>query len=64
MTEIEITIAADGTVTTRVKGGCGKSCADFTKPIRDALGETTEDRRLPEYYANVEAGARVKGGAS
>lgn len=62
MTEIEITIAADGTVITRVKGGVGASCKDATKAIRDALGTTTEDRKLPEYYADAKATATVKGG--
>lgn len=57
---IEITIAPDGAVTTRVKDGCGKSCADATKPIRDALGETTEDRKLPEYHEQASDRGRVK----
>lgn len=60
---IEITIAPDGTVKTKVQGGCGRSCKDATKPIRDALGETVEDRSLPEYYEQQQAGTRVKGGA-
>ncbi len=60
---IEITIDAEGKVTTRVKGGCGKSCKDATKAIREALGETVEDRALPEYYESAQDQARVKGGA-
>lgn len=57
---IEITISPDGKVTTRVEGGCGASCADATKPIRDALGQTTDDRRLPEFYQRAREGQRVK----
>ena len=60
MATIKVTIAPDGTVTTKVENGCGKSCADLTKPIRDALGETVSDRRLPEYYEQAREGRRVK----
>lgn len=61
-TEIEITIAPDGTVTTNVKGGQGRSCKDATKAIREALGVTTEDRALPEFYAENKDRVRVGGG--
>lgn len=62
MQVIEIVIAVDGKVTTRVKGGCGKSCADATKPIRDALGQTVEDRKLPEYHQRGAQRHALKGG--
>lgn len=62
MADIEITIAPDGTITTKVKGHAGKGCRDLTKALRDALGTTVEDRTTSEYYAEVKAGekARVK----
>lgn len=60
MAQIEITIAADGQVTSKVNGGCGPSCRDATKPIRDALGKTTDDKALPEIHrVQVGAGAGV-----
>ena len=63
--DLEILIAPDGTVTTRVKGGHGRSCRDATKAIRDAIGATTEDRALPEYHEQVTETDRVKiGGRS
>jgi hypothetical protein len=62
--EIRITFAQDGTVTTQVVGGCGKSCKDLTAPIREALGETTEDRTLPEYHAEERVGTPVRRGGS
>ena len=63
--DLEITIAPDGTVTTRVKGGHGRSCRDATKAIRDALGTTVEDRALPEYHEQATETERVKlGGRS
>lgn len=58
---IEITIEPDGKVTTSVKGGCGASCKDATKPIRDALGETVEDKTLPEYHLRSAQRSQVKG---
>lgn len=59
--EIEITIDVDGNVTSKVVGGCGSSCKDATKAIRDALGVTIEDRTLPEYYQQPQRTA-LKGG--
>ena len=65
MIDLEILIAPDGTVTTRVKGGRGRSCRDATKAIRDALGATIEDRALPAYHEQVTETERVKlGGRS
>lgn len=60
--EIEITIAPDGTTTTRVKGGTGRGCKDATKAIRDALGVTTSDRTLPEYHEQVSDTDHVRSG--
>ncbi len=64
MKELEITIAPDGTITTKVKGGQGRSCRDATKAIRDAIGVTTDDRTLPEYHEQATDAARVRGGRS
>ena len=58
---IEVVIAPDGSVTTKVQGGCGKSCADATRPIREALGETVSDVKLPEYAANPKQAVKVGG---
>lgn len=64
MATIEITIAPDGTVTTKVQGGSGPSCRNATRAIREALGQTVEDRALPEYYQQADQQRqRVKGGA-
>lgn len=60
--EIEITIAPDGSIVTKVKGGHGRTCRDVTKAIRDAIGATVEDRTLPEYYEAVREGSTVKQG--
>lgn len=62
--EIRITFAPDGTITTKVVDGCGKSCTDATKALRDAIGVTTEDRKLPEYYEQEKAANQNKAGRS
>jgi hypothetical protein len=58
--ELEIVIDADGKVTTKVKNGCGRSCRDATKAIREALGTTTEDTALPEFYAPAKDSAKTR----
>lgn len=60
--DLEILVAPDGTVTTRVRGGHGRSCRDATKAIRDAIGATTEDRALPEYHEQATEADRVRQG--
>ncbi len=59
--DLEITVAPDGTITTRVKGGRGRSCRDATRAIRDAIGVTTEDRALPEFHEQATDATRVRG---
>jgi hypothetical protein len=58
--EVEIVIALDGTVTTRVVGGHGRTCRDATKALRDAIGQTTEDRALPGFYQEATQTDRVR----
>jgi hypothetical protein len=62
MSDIEITVAPDGTITTKVKGTKGKGCRDLTKALRDALGVTTEDRATSEYYEQATERVGVKQG--
>lgn len=62
MADIEITVAPDGTITTKVKGAKGRGCRDLTKALRDALGTTVEDRATAEYYETGTEGSRIKQG--
>jgi len=59
--EVEVVVMPDGTVTTKVLGGRGRSCRDATKALRDALGQTTEDRTLPEFYEETTQTNTVRG---
>lgn len=59
---IEVTIEPDGTVKTRVVGGRGWSCRNATQALRDAIGLTTEDKPLPEFFQQQVANPTIKQG--
>ena len=46
--KIIIDISAKGETTVSVDGVKGKSCADITRKLEQALGATTSYRKLPE----------------
>lgn len=50
--ELEISIAADGTVHIDVHGAKGKKCLDLTKDIEEALGTVTARETKSSYYEN------------
>jgi hypothetical protein len=50
MKEIIVEISPDGAVHVEAFGYRGNSCEEATKFIEEALGETVEQKRKPEYY--------------
>ena len=50
MKEIIVEISPDGAVHVEAFGYQGNSCEEATKFIEEALGETVEQQRKPEYY--------------
>ena len=48
--ELEIQIAADGTVTIDVQGMKGSSCLDLTKDIEEALGLVLDREKKSSFY--------------
>ena len=50
MKEIAITVAADGSVTTQVKGIKGASCKTLTNQIEAALGRVKSNTATPEMF--------------
>ena len=54
MQEITIIINKDGSVELEVDGVVGPKCTDITKAFNDALGQVTEERKLPQYYDGAE----------
>lgn len=60
--EIEVLIAADGTVTLTTHGLKGTSCIEETQALEKALGQVIERRKTAEYYAATATGrTSVKG---
>ena len=58
--EIEIVIAADGSIKLDVKGFKGPGCLTHVKKIADAVGEITATDIKPEYYEQAQAQAQAK----
>jgi hypothetical protein len=48
---ITVDIAPDGSIKIDAKGFTGPECAKATQALRDALGETVEFTKKPEYLA-------------
>ena len=48
-----ITIDEEGQTEVKVEGGNGSSCKALTAGIEKALGATTGDKKLPEYFKPV-----------
>lgn len=56
MPQINVEISAEAEVTVEV--GCmkGAGCEQLTRALRDAIGQTTENRKKPEFYQANAAG--------
>lgn len=50
MEQMDIAIAPDGKVAVTVKCVKGKSCANVSRAIEDALGSVVEDSKTKEYF--------------
>jgi hypothetical protein len=59
--QVIVTIAADGTLKSEVKGVQGQSCQSLTKPL-EQLGSTTTTHK-PEFYETASVDPIVNLGA-
>ena len=59
MSEIEIVVSKDGTITVEAKGVVGAGCLDLTKAIENALGEVESRSCKTEFYEQAEAGEQL-----
>ena len=50
--ELEIRIAADGSVHIEVIGGDGQSCVPMTRALEESLGAVVERELKSEYYGD------------
>lgn len=60
--ELEIEIAADGTVKVRTHGVKGKACLEYVELLRGILGPVASQEPTPEFYeAEEKARTRITG---
>lgn len=60
MPKIEVIIEQDGSTVVQTSGFKGKACQDATKQLEQALGITTSDKKLPEFYATAKGSQSAK----
>ncbi|MDF2720708.1 MAG: hypothetical protein K0Q59_383 [Paenibacillus sp.] len=51
MKQIIITVGPDGAVSIEAQNYKGNECEEATRPFEEALGQVTNKKRKPEYYA-------------
>jgi hypothetical protein len=57
---IEVTVSPQGEVTVQTKGYAGADCLQASKFVEQALGVTTADHKIAEYYSTTEATQQVQ----
>lgn len=57
--QIIVHVGTDGSTKVEVKGCVGKSCASLTAEIERALGATSKDEKLPEFYQASQQGRKA-----
>lgn len=50
MRELEVSIAADGTVDVHIKGYKGKRCHEAAKMLEEIVGQMKSQRETSEFY--------------
>ena len=59
---IEITVSPEGATSIKTSGFTGGSCRDATRDLEKALGVSSRESLLPEFYAQTKAGEQVPQG--
>lgn len=62
MPNVEVTISNEGEVEVEAHGVKGSGCAALTKAIENAIGQTTSDRKKPEFTQSASQGKQAKAG--
>ena len=57
--ELDIAIAADGTVAINVQGAKGKGCLDLTRELEESLGVVLDREIKAVFYEEEGAGAVI-----
>ena len=59
---IEITVSPEGATSIKTSGFTGSSCRDATRDLERALGMSSRETLLPEFYAQTKAGEQLRQG--
>jgi hypothetical protein len=60
--KIEITISPEGVTSIKTAGFTGGSCRDATRDLERALGVSSRETLLPEYFQQASTGEQVQQG--
>ena len=59
---IEITVSPEGATSIKTSGFTGSSCKDATRELERALGVSSRESLLPEFYGQASTGQQVQQG--
>ena len=60
---IEITVDSEGGVSVKTKGFTGSTCKDASRFIEHALGQSSHETLLPEYFQQGHASDQIRQGS-
>jgi hypothetical protein len=60
MKTIEITVDPQGGVSVKTNGFTGSSCKDASRFIEQALGQSSRETMLPEFYNQASTGEQLR----
>ena len=60
---IEITVHSEGGVSVKTKGFTGSSCKDASRFIEQALGQSSHETLLPEYFQQGNVSDQIRQGS-
>jgi hypothetical protein len=61
--KIEITISPEGVTSIKTSGFTGSSCRDATRDLERALGVSSRESLLPEFYNQTSTGEQLRQGS-
>jgi len=59
---IEITVDSEGSVSVKTKGFTGSTYKDASRFIEQALGRSSHETQLPEYFQKTHASNQIQQG--
>jgi len=59
---IEITVSPEGATSIKTSGFTGSSCRDATRDLERALGVSSRENLLPEFYGQTQSGEQLRQG--